>query len=303
MILGATMILGVSTACEKKAFREPQRLGGRRIAAKTLNRGRDVYLKNCEACHGRRGDGRGPAAPGTVPPPRDFTLGFFKYLSVADSGLPTDGDLLRTTRRGIPGTRMPPWAGLAEKDLVAAIHYLKTFSPRWKKLAQGQPIPGAPDPWAAALPLAEARGDLVMHGAAQCWTCHPAYRERAGILDAIRVTTPGGETGKTAIPMRANLHLADRVETRYGWLRPPDFLSDALRAGEEPEDLYRTVAAGIGGTPMPTWSGRLPPRDLWAVVRQVERLLRLQGTPEAEAIRRRVREGNHRPRVEPAARP
>ncbi len=56
---------------------------------------------------------------------------------------------------------------------------------------------------------------------------------------------------------------------------PPDFAHDALRT-IEPEtaltDLYRIIAAGIGGANMPTWKGALPENELWALAHYVNSL-------------------------------
>jgi len=35
--------------------------------------GKDLYAKNCAACHGDKGDGKGPAGAALKPPPADFT--------------------------------------------------------------------------------------------------------------------------------------------------------------------------------------------------------------------------------------
>jgi mono/diheme cytochrome c family protein len=56
---------------------------------------------------------------------------------------------------------------------------------------------------------------------------------------------------------------------------PPDLRCDTLRTirpGNELVDLYRVVAAGIGGAGMPTWRGGLPEADLWAIAYYVRSL-------------------------------
>jgi mono/diheme cytochrome c family protein len=290
LVVGLAMV--APAGCKDGRFREAMELGGKSIAAATLNKGHKHYTTNCEACHGKKGDGQGPAAPGTVPPPRDFTKGFFKYISVPHDGLPTDKDLMRSARRGVPGTRMPAWTGMSAKALEATIHFIKTFSPRWKKRRQGEPIPRKPDPWKGPRDVERARlrGELVYHGAAQCWTCHPSYRSRTDLMKAIRrYEKEQGKQPPRTIPIRSGVHRAAIVDTRYGKLAPPDFLDHTLRGGDSDADLYRTVAAGIGGTPMPTWFERLPPRDLWAAVHYVKHLLSLQDTPEGKALQQKLK--------------
>src|SRR5262249_13908065 len=85
----------VSGGCEKAQFTQPMKLGGRMVSAETLNHGREGFMLYCYACHGEKGDGHGPAAPGLRPPPRDFKLGIFKFAAVAPGQLPNDDDLVR----------------------------------------------------------------------------------------------------------------------------------------------------------------------------------------------------------------
>jgi len=258
-LLVAAVLSGVAGGCGRKRFTQDLTLGGQRLSAATLNQGHAAFGRFCAACHGERGDGQGAAAQGTVPPPRNFTLGYFKYTSVKDGGLPTDADLFRSVTRGLAGTRMPPWTGASRADLQAAVHYLKTFSPRWRERTVGEPVEATRDPWAAADPTAPKRGEAVYHGRAQCFACHPAYVPPTEIRQA--VTQAAAEQGQPLpgrFPLRARLWRAVVVDTRHGPLSPPDFLEHTLHGGDENADLYRSVAAGIGGTPMPTWATRLP---------------------------------------------
>jgi cytochrome c oxidase cbb3-type subunit I/II len=87
--------------------------------SKKLERGKEIYLNNCVACHGVNGDGRGPAAaaiPGAKP--RNFVEGKFKYGS-------TPEQLFKTVSEGVTGTAMPPWkTALPEDDRRAVIQYV-----------------------------------------------------------------------------------------------------------------------------------------------------------------------------------
>jgi mono/diheme cytochrome c family protein len=56
---------------------------------------------------------------------------------------------------------------------------------------------------------------------------------------------------------------------------PPDLRCDTLRTvypGSELNDLYRIIAAGIGGAGMPPWKGSLPEEDLWSLAYYVRSL-------------------------------
>src|SRR5581483_10526801 len=49
----------------------------------TIAKGRQVYEANCVQCHGPSGKGDGYGAPFLVPPPRDLTLGQFKFRTTS----------------------------------------------------------------------------------------------------------------------------------------------------------------------------------------------------------------------------
>src|SRR5262249_50784561 len=59
--------------------------GGVKADVHTLNAGHEAYMLNCYACHGEKGDGKGPSSYGLRPPPRDFTQGIFKFARVRGS--------------------------------------------------------------------------------------------------------------------------------------------------------------------------------------------------------------------------
>jgi hypothetical protein len=63
------------------------------------------------------------------PRPRDFSSGVFKYKSTAAAEPPTDEDLLRTVRDGLPASAMPYFAGLlSPEELNAVVQEVKSFS-------------------------------------------------------------------------------------------------------------------------------------------------------------------------------
>ena len=268
----------------RPAFTKPMVLGGETVSARSLNRGREVYEIYCFSCHGLKGDGRGPAAIGLRPPARDFTLGVFKFAAVSSGQLPRDADFVRIVRGGLHGTAMLPWKDVPERDLLDAIQYLKTFSPKWAARKPGREIVPGPDPWGEARRHeAETRGMKVYHGLAQCASCHPAY-ESKGTIDAASRELVGRDAA-----LRETPYVATLTDSDYGVkLMPPDFTRDDLRAGTALPDLYRAVAAGIGGTAMPSWKGSLPEEDLWALAYYVRSLVDLRGTPEAAAYRKRL---------------
>jgi len=261
------------------SFEKPMALGGETVPAAVLTHGARAFELYCRACHGDKGDGKGPSAPGLRPPPRDFTLGEFKFAAVPSGTLPHDDDLVRIVRFGLHGTAMLSWDGVPEKDLAAIVQYLKTFSPRWQTETAGDRVEPTQDPWQGKEAEGIAFGKKVYHGLAQCLTCHPSYAPKAFIFEASKELTGNGTTEFRDDPYGAVLKESD-----YGVkILPPDFTRSELRsirAGHELEDFYRVIASGVGGTAMPTWKGSLPEEDLWGLVHFVRWLHGLKGTAE-----------------------
>jgi len=264
-----------------RSFPDVLVLGGRRYESAALARGADVYSQSCRPCHGARGDGQGPSSGALNPPPRDFTRGLFKFVSVAAGQLPTDEDLTRTITQGLAGTAMRGW-DLPPAQVADVIGYLKTLSPRWTTESPGTPLVAAPDPWTARRDDAVARGKLVYHGLAQCAVaCHPAYVSRAEIRAATKQLTKMEVT-----QFRADLFASVPKPSDYGVdVVPPDFTFNPVRTGTSLEALHRVIASGVGGTAMPTWNGVLPEADLWALAHYVRSVATLRDTAGAEVLR------------------
>jgi mono/diheme cytochrome c family protein len=283
--------LALTAACRRAGEAGPPRreamvLGGRPVSAGALEHGRQVYTHYCRACHGDQGDGKGTAAAGLVPPPRDLRLGTYKFGGVAAGELPTDADFVRIIRGGLHGTAMQAW-DVPYAELVDLIQYVKAFSPRWLKEKAGDQLPETPDPWAGKEAAGVERGKRVYHGLAQCAVaCHPAYATRAEIFADTKALTQ-----MRLSEFRPDLYDAVAKDSDYGFkIVPPDFTFNVVRAGETPADLYRTIAAGIGGTAMPTWKNVLPEADLWAMAHYVRSLITLRGTPAAAQLRKSLLE-------------
>jgi cytochrome c oxidase cbb3-type subunit 2 len=227
-------------------------------------RGRSVYRRRCAACHGLLGDGRGAAARFLEVAPRDFTTGVYKWRTTGSGELPTDADLLRTVRRGVPGTAMPGWDGLVPiRDMWAAVQYIKTLSPRFR---EEQPV--APLDLPASVPQLDAaarrRGRLV-YVLLQCWTCH-------------------GITGQGDGPAAATLR-DDNQQPIVAY----DFTRGQMRGGTRPIDIYRTFATGVNGTPMPSYDeALLVGRNGYADLGRYRAVLTAEGLRELEAFLRNM---------------
>ncbi|CAB3774150.1 cbb3-type cytochrome c oxidase subunit II [Paraburkholderia humisilvae] len=80
-----------------------------------IAQGARVYAKECAACHGVNGDGDGPVAPLIQPRPFDFT-----------QARPSATAIEKVLRVGVPGTAMPAFAGLTERDRTAVTAYIRS---------------------------------------------------------------------------------------------------------------------------------------------------------------------------------
>jgi mono/diheme cytochrome c family protein len=290
-MLRARTLLAAATlsACgEGQAPMQPLTLaGGTVISAERLEHGREKYTLYCRACHGDKGDGRGPAGIGLRPPPRNFTDPTFKFGGVEAGSLPPDAELIRIVKGGLAGTAMLPWQ-IPDADLADAIQYIKTFSPVWGEDEPGVPVEIGEDPWKGKEQEAVAKGKIVYHGLAQCLKCHPAYATKQEIWDATKEATGEGSTSA----FREGMYFPEaKYSDAYKYkILPPDFTRHTVRSGNlraqvTPTDLFRTIASGIGGTAMPMWKGSIEDADIWAIAYFVDSLIRIKDTPEAEKLR------------------
>ena len=231
------------------------KLGGKWVSAEKLNHGYDIYMNNCLSCHGVMGDGKGPAAPGQNPAPRNFQSGLFKFANVQGGELPRDEDLKRTIRYGLRGTGMLPW-DLGDNDLDSVTQYIKTFAPIWKEKVPGEAVAISPDPYGIQK-ASEAilQGEKIYHGMAQCWSCHPSFQS----MDKISAYSKE-LTGNEVKSLRARPYLSTLLDTSYDTkVMPPDYTKNFMKTGGEVARTYEILGVGINGTAMPAWKGLLSP--------------------------------------------
>lgn len=282
------MLLVMAAGCDHTPDREttrPAQFGFQvSVSASLVEEGRLAYQNYCVGCHGVNGDGNGEAAAFLDPKPRNFVNAKYRFSSTRSGQLPTDEDLKRTLRGGLRGSAMPSFAMLPERTVEGLIAYIKTFSPKWTERQPTAPVPYVEDPFRGNADKSEAvaRGEAVYHGFATCWTCHPAYVPPERINAHFATFDSPPHEG-----FRPDLHLSVGKANDEGQLvYPPDFRRDFVRAGASVNDIYRSVAAGITGTAMPTWIDSIelpgktpsdPPlatrEDLWALSYYVQSLI------------------------------
>jgi len=206
-------------------------------------RGRQVYLRYCEQCHGDRGDGMGEVARWATPKPRDFRQGHYKFRSTPYGTLPTTSDLDRVIRDGLYGTLMPPFEALNLRARADVIAYLQTFSPRWRTEKPGVPIVVSSRPAATRESVTKGRELFGTY----CSTCHG----------------DGTGNGPTAAAL---------MDAWGAPLSPADLTRHRTKSARTASDIFLRVMTGLDGTPMPGFSGTLTAEQAWQVAHYVEAL-------------------------------
>lgn len=93
-------------------------------SSETIEKGKTLYAGKggCFNCHGKSGQGDGPAAVGLDPSPRNFHHhGFWRHR--------TEGELFWVIKNGSAGTSMIGFGTvLSDEEIWSVIRYLRTFA-------------------------------------------------------------------------------------------------------------------------------------------------------------------------------
>ena len=188
-----------------------------------------------------------------INPNADTTgTGVFKYRSTPSGSLPTNDDLMRVVREGIPDTAMPAFTTLPQRDVQSVIEYVKTFSLRWRE----------PRSYAAPIGIPQRPSwfddaeDFVRHV--------EKGRSLYGVACAPCHGTKGDGLGSVT-------NLMD------SWGNPTparDLRSPYIRSGRQLEDVYRVLVTGLDGTPMPSFAEGTTETQRWELIAFIEQLRR-----------------------------
>jgi len=198
-----------------------------------VEQGRELYSELCAVCHGQEGRGDGPSAERLGFRPRDFTLGAFKCRSTPSGSPPTDDDLARVIRNGLPGTAMLGFSRrLQPGDDVALVSYLKTLAPALGDEHERKvvAVPSPPE-----FTDGMKREGRAVYGLLRCWTCH-------GVDGKGKGPAAGGLEDDWGAPIGV-----------YDFTRRRRY-----RCGGGDEDLYRTLHTGLSGSPMASFTDAFP---------------------------------------------
>lgn len=93
--------------------------------------GNTLFQANCATCHGPGGKGDGPVGKALQPPPRDFTVGDFKFDADGDGTPGTDADLNEVIIKGAGSfggsPLMAPWGHLPESDISDLLAFVRSL--------------------------------------------------------------------------------------------------------------------------------------------------------------------------------
>jgi len=288
LVLLPFILLAFFTGCEPTEFKEGKVMAGNQfVAAHTLNKGKQIYMEYCMACHGVEGDGNGVAAKGLIPPPRNFKLGIIKFGNVVSGDTTHDDAIYKTLKHGLNGNAMLPW-DLKKDQMVAVWQYIKTFAPETyegKDKELGEKLVVGKDPFGIARKdQAIALGKKVYHFAANCQSCHRGY---IGLEEYNKLGKEvEGEDYDMMTEFDEEYFQVKLQESEHGYQAiPPEFTWHDLRSirpTHEVEDLYMRLLAGVGGTTMPSWKDTLEDQEIWAVAYYVQSLMRYKNTPKRQ---------------------
>lgn len=259
---------------------EPRLLGQEDMDPQHLRLGARVYQRHCAACHGKSGDGAGPVAQYMNPRPRDYRKGVFKFMSTPYGSKPLREDLVRTIRVGIRGTSMPSFDLLPDAELQAVVDYVLALTHRGElelRLAIEAENEGEIDPEIVPDLVAEV---LAPWQAAQEQVIVPTIAEPPYTRESIELGKQAFLTEKAGC---FKCHGADGTgrtsENEQGFVdtwgqrtRAADLTSGLFHGGAEPVDIYRRIAGGVNGTPMPSYHQALAsqPEVIWHLVHYVQ---------------------------------
>ena len=94
--------------------------------------GKAPYTTNCVSCHGETGKGDGPVGQVLQPPPRDFSVGDFKFDTDGDGKPGTDADLKAVIAKGAGAfggnQMMAAWSGvLSDEEIDNVVAYIRSL--------------------------------------------------------------------------------------------------------------------------------------------------------------------------------
>jgi mono/diheme cytochrome c family protein len=220
-----------------------------------ITSGTKLFSRHCAACHGQQGDGKGIASNYLFPRPRNIRKGRFRLVSTKNN-VPTREDLQAVLLRGMPGSSMPSWAHLSKADrdaLIDEVMRLRREGAREDYVHSLQELDGLTEEEIAEAEVQEEIEDHVNEfstpgESAEIPAIGPATSEAIAngksIYNQFGCVSCHGATG-TGDGVQAMLD-EENLPTS-----PRDFTLGIFKGNPAPDSLYRRIAYGMPGTPMP----------------------------------------------------
>ncbi len=237
--------------------------------ASPAERGAALWMKQCAACHGMKGEADGLVTAHLDPVPRDFSMGRFRLVSTAKLQ-PTDADLRDTIGHGMPGSSMPAFGHLGRKDLDALVAHVRKLTregmierfvalenPSGETMSMDEAIELTDERLAVGekLPVPEATRasqTAILRGrrlfVESCSGCHGAE----GRGDGVRA------------------QLTDEGHP----VKPRDLTRGIFKGDDSPKALFRRIRLGMPGSRMPRYTKEagFTDIDVWDLVHYVRTL-------------------------------
>jgi len=270
-----------SSSCRKPATTngDSKREGKRQVAAKENGDqdargsideaaspadGRELYVRHCAACHGKEGDAQGIAAAYLFPKPRDFQAGRFRLVSTVNR-TPSREDLRNVLKRGMPGSAMPPWDHLSDEELGLLVDEVRRLHRE-----------GVRRQFVRVLIEEEGLSEEAIQDPAVEDEIEDYVEQRTTPGEAT-VVPPITEPDAAAIARGKDIYMLQACNKCHGDegrgdgqqqmvddegypTKPRDFTRGIFKGGHDPASIYRRIAYGMPGTPMP--SSQLTPAQI-----------------------------------------
>lgn len=237
--------------------------------------GKELFARHCAACHGERGDGKGIAAAFLFPKPRDLQAGKFRLVST-NNAVPTRDDLHAVLERGMPGSAMPPWAHLSPEEreaLVEEVIRLRAEGAREDFVTILKEDDGLTDEEIAAEEIQAEIQDVVDEAITPGESTEvPEFSEPTPesvargkeVYAKFACIQCHGETGRGD-------GAAAMVDDEGMPTSPRDFTLGIFKGKHDPASLYRRIAYGMPGSPMPS-SSTMSPEQMMDLVHFIRSL-------------------------------
>ncbi len=201
--------------------------------------GEKTYMRECVACHGAEGDGEGPGKYILSEKPRNFQLATYKFRSTPSGDVPLPEDLFKTITNGLQGNgaAMPAFASLSEDERWGLVHYIIQLGGIEDEEPEAIEVPAEPE-------ITEARlaNGADVYNRLKCATCHG---------------DDGWGDGPSSLTLKN-----DAKEQVY----PTNIAIGIFKGGTSGVELYKRIATGLDGSPMPSYADEASPDEIWDVV-------------------------------------